>query len=92
MYRGGKSWPRCGVIARYGKTLATGTARVRLWDYRALQELGELAGNESYIASLAFSPDGRLLAAGTGGTNFRVASIAVVVLVWEKFEGSYSNF
>ena len=74
------------AVAGDGRTLATGTSRVKLWDYRALQERGELTGNESFIASLAFSPDGRLLAAGTGGTNFRDGPIAGVVLVWEKVE------
>jgi WD40 repeat protein len=66
--------------------LATGNGYVRLWNLTTLQPEGDLCGNTSYIASLTFSPDGNLLAAGTGGINFRDTNCAGVVMLWEKVE------
>ncbi len=37
---------------------------VKLWDVETGRALASLEGHEGFIASLAFSPDGRLLATG----------------------------
>jgi RNA polymerase sigma factor (sigma-70 family) len=51
-----------------GKVLATsGSDRaIRLWDAASGKPLGVLEGHKVVITSLAFSPDGRLLASGSG--------------------------
>jgi WD40 repeat protein len=51
-----------------GKTLATGTNRVRLWDAMTGQSLGELTDRPSFIDALVFSSDGKRLAC-SGGRN-----------------------
>jgi RNA polymerase sigma factor (sigma-70 family) len=48
--------------------------RVRLWDVAAEKELPPLEGHLGAIASLAFSPDGKLLATGSNDTT---------VLLWD---------
>ena len=47
------------VLGQYDKT-------VRLWDVTSGNEIAVLEGHTSYAASLAFSPDGRMLASGGG--------------------------
>jgi WD40 repeat protein len=39
---------------------------IRLWNYHTGADIATLSGHHSFIKSLAFSPDGRLLASGTG--------------------------
>ncbi|HZY83323.1 MAG TPA: hypothetical protein VFE78_00720, partial [Gemmataceae bacterium] len=51
-----------------GKTLATGTTQVRLWNARSGEPLGSLTSRPCFIESLAFSRDGKLLAC-TGSQN-----------------------
>ena len=74
-------------LAENGRTLATGSADAKLWEYRTLQERFTLEGNSSYIASLTFNSDGKLLAAGTGGIDFRDQPVPGVIMLWESAEG-----
>jgi WD40 repeat protein len=39
---------------------------IELWDLEALRERATLTGHRQMVWSLAFSPDGRLLASGAG--------------------------
>ena len=75
-------------IAFIGPTqLATGGAdnRLRLWDLKQRVEIGELTGPLGSVASLAYSPRYRLLAAGCFDTTARVWAMADEVSV-EKLE------
>src|SRR5262249_18293212 len=58
-----------------GKTVAAGSwLTVRLWEAFSGRERGRLDGQQGEVRSLAFSPDGKTLAAGAGGST---------VLVWD---------
>jgi WD40 repeat protein/serine/threonine protein kinase len=39
---------------------------IRIWNFHTGKELATLSGHHSFIKSIVFSPDGRLLASGTG--------------------------
>jgi WD40 repeat protein len=82
------------AIAPDGQTLAAGdgTGRVRLWDLTSGQQVRLLegpappAGVGNYargVGSLAFSPDGLLLAAGFGLLTVHGANHPQAVRVWE---------
>ena len=50
-----------------GRYLAAGASDIRLWDVATGNLLNEFSGNHGYVFSLAFSPGGSYLAAGTSG-------------------------
>jgi WD40 repeat protein len=54
------------AFAPDNKTLVTGSydASVKLWDVAAGKELTTLSGHNHYVTSVAFSPNGKLLASG----------------------------
>ncbi len=70
-----------------GDVLATGdySARVHLWDVRTGARAGGPLGAGSIVLSLAFSPDGRVLAAGTAHVgNQAIAMGTVPYEVWTE--------
>jgi len=42
---------------------------VKLWDAMSAQERVVLKGHTGWVSSLAFSPDGKRLVSGTGGSS-----------------------
>ena len=69
-----------------GKTLATGSKRVRLWEVSTGKNLGTLPGSiDGYIATLAYSAGGIWLAAG--GPNGGGGDPPYRLLVWQVDNG-----
>jgi len=70
-----------------GKTLAAGTCheldaggkcsrgQVSLWDVETQQRRGDLRGHSGIVESVAFSPDGKLLASGSGDGSLIVWNV-----------------
>ena len=54
-----------------GHRLATAGQHVKLWDVRTQTETATLQ-HDAYVWTLAFSPDGQLLAAGDGGGTVKI--------------------
>lgn len=53
------------------------SATVRIWDVESGVELAVLRGHQSWVASVAFSPDGRRIASGSGLWPSRDNSVRV---------------
>jgi WD40 repeat protein len=49
-----------------GRILASGSndKTIKLWDLQTEQEIVTLSGHESYVKSVAFSPNGKTLVSG----------------------------
>jgi WD40 repeat protein len=54
--------------------LAIGHRTIQLWEVATMKLRREFDGHQGAIRSLAFSPDGRLLASGSADTT---------ILIWE---------
>lgn len=82
--KGCLAFRRDGALLASAHTLWEGlneTRVVRLWDLGKLQVQGELRGHSAEVEALAFSPDGRLLAAACGRT----------LLVWDVDAGTVTQ-
>ncbi|MBI3462346.1 MAG: redoxin domain-containing protein, partial [Planctomycetes bacterium] len=88
------SWITAVAFSPDNKTVASGasTFRVRLWDVSTGQELRHCEGpdaaeqksdNHEGITSLAFSRDGRLLAAGSAEKAVKLWDVATGKLLWK---------
>ena len=68
-----------------GQFLATAGQHVKLWDASTQTEIATLQHDE-YVWALAFSPDGRLLAAGDGGGIVKIWNLQARQVI-SQFEG-----
>jgi WD40 repeat protein len=66
------AWP-AAAFSPNSKLLAVGSvASVRIYDTAEFKEIAELKGHASGVVSLAFSPDGKLLASGSADRSVRL--------------------
>ena len=59
-----------------GQTLISAAADIRFWDIRTRGEIGRLNPRTGSFTSLALSPDGRRLAAGTSDGRITIWDVA----------------
>jgi WD40 repeat protein/serine/threonine protein kinase len=64
------------AVAPNQRVIATGAGytekTIKLWDPENLQPVGELIGHQAWICTLAFSPDGTLLASSSADQTIRL--------------------
>jgi WD40 repeat protein/serine/threonine protein kinase len=77
-FQGSPGWIRRGVaFSPDGTRLAyTSHERVRIWDLKAGRECPHLEGHTSGVISVAFSPNGRWIATGSGDRTVRMWNAA----------------
>src|SRR5262249_47992057 len=75
--RGLKERGMAVVFSPDGRTLATsgGDQTIRLWEMATGKECARLAGHASFVLSLSFSPNGRLLLSGSDDTTGLVGDL-----------------
>jgi uncharacterized protein YjbI with pentapeptide repeats len=69
-----------------GEWIASGhdDGSIRLWEVTSGREVRRFRGHTSRVTSVAFSPDGRLLASGAGGLSYEEDN---TVWLWDVVEG-----
>jgi WD40 repeat protein len=84
----------CYALSPNGKILATGppwgeAPIIRLWDTSTGEQLLSLRGHTGYMQSLAFSPDGKVLASGSWDTTVLLWDVSRVRLqyLWSQVVG-----
>jgi hypothetical protein len=65
----GASWPPAPRPTEHDKT-------IKLWEVASGREVRTLSGHTSDVTSVAFSPDGRLLASGSGDKTIKLWEVA----------------
>ena len=77
------------VFSPDGQILATAAQHVKLWNINSQNEIATLQHNK-YVLTLAFSPNGQLLAAGDFGGTIRIWDVATQKAV-AQLEGDTSG-
>ena len=79
---------QCIALSPDGKILALADDRsVRLWDTVADREIAVYKTHDSAVRSVAFSPDGKTLAAGWTAPGLRPGSRVAVATLWDLAKG-----
>jgi WD40 repeat protein len=72
-----------------GKQLITGGySGIKVWDLQASEFKHERVGHSDWIGPVAFSPDGRFLASGSGDPVSEFKSSDSRVLIWDSHTGN----